>query len=685
MKKNQDHWVEYLDTFKRTEACYPIIKQLRSSIRRKDFDQYRQAYDHLTRLHDLREGFELRAELLQSVEKIAPKWSEAIAERKAPHDQDRAPGDAKIAWSHRLWEQLLAERAQVDLDKLQNSLNDLKDENHQVTGEYVEMLSWIAQMKRTGLPEQQALNGWLALNKKIGKGTGKHVRELKEEAKNTLIKCREAVPVWIMPLSRVVESFDVSNTPFDVVIIDEASQCDVLGLVAFALGKEVIVVGDHEQVSPYAVGFKTDQIHELMDEILVDIPNSRLYDAKTSVYDLARQSFGGTIRMVEHFRCVPDIIRFSNQLCYNEEIKPLRESSAGRIRPALVEHRVEGEEKNKINQDEALEIVSLILALTRFSEYDNCSIGVISMVGTEQAIYIDSMLRRRMTVTEYKKRRILCGNASQFQGDERDIIFISMVNSPSKEGKALHLRVREDAKKVFNVAASRARDQMWVVHSLEPERDLKHNDLRLKLIRHVSAEEPSEKKKTPEKKYHLNSDLERTVLEHLKSESFHCETGVPVGEFKVDLVVVGKRGNRVAIQCDGDREINSEELELSLHRQMTLERLGWKFIRIRGSEYLRDPKKTLSKIKRRLKSFDIQPLGLLSSDPKKASAKEESKSKELLAEVKKRAEMIRTRWKDIPSVDSVLSKPSEQAEESGEVKASPSTSSRARTKKHKSA
>jgi len=44
-----------------------------------------------------------------------------------------------------------------------------------------------------------------------------------------------------MPLSRVVESFDIRTTRFDVVILDEASQSDVLGLAAFALGKEVVV------------------------------------------------------------------------------------------------------------------------------------------------------------------------------------------------------------------------------------------------------------------------------------------------------------------------------------------------------------------------------------------------------------------------------------------------------------
>ena len=69
------------------------------------------------------------------------------------------------------------------------------------------------------------------------------------------------------------------------------------------------VVGDHEQVSPYGVGQRGDRIQALIDGIPAGVPNRQLYDGKTSVYDLARQAFGGTIRLLEHFRCVPDIIQ----------------------------------------------------------------------------------------------------------------------------------------------------------------------------------------------------------------------------------------------------------------------------------------------------------------------------------------------------------------------------------------
>ena len=191
---------------------------------------------------------------------------------------------------------------------------------------------------------------------------------------------------------------------------------------------------------------------------------------------------------MEHFRCVPDIIQFSNQLCYGGEIRALREASAAQVEPHLIAHHVPaGVAVNKVNKEEALEIASLVAAICKTPEYDNCTIGVICMVGTDQALRIDSILRRRLTVSQYQKRRLLCGNASQFQGDERDVIFLSMVDSSSN--RPLPIRQREDVVKVFNVAASRARDQLWVVHSLRPERDLKHGDLRLKLIMH--AQDPA--------------------------------------------------------------------------------------------------------------------------------------------------------------------------------------------------
>jgi superfamily I DNA and/or RNA helicase len=95
-----------------------------------------------------------------------------------------------------------------------------------------------------------------------------------------------------------------------------------MALVALYLGKTVLVVGDHEQVSPSAVGQDLDVIQNVIFQYLRGIPNADLYDGQISIYDLARQSFGGTTCLVEHFRCVPEIIQFSNMISYDGRIKP---------------------------------------------------------------------------------------------------------------------------------------------------------------------------------------------------------------------------------------------------------------------------------------------------------------------------------------------------------------------------
>jgi hypothetical protein len=118
----------------------------------------------------------------------------------------------------------------------------------------------------------------------------------------------------------------------------------------------------------------------------------------------------------------------------------------------------------------------------------------------------------------------------------------------------------------------------------------------------------------------------------------------------------------VAIQCDGDREITREALEAGLHKQMTLERLGWRFIRVRGSEYLRHPEETMKKIQKRLKKFEIQPMGILEarangkSNGKGGGDEEDLQSSDLHQQVLRRAESIRSRWQDIPSVSSIFNK-----------------------------
>ena len=259
-------WLACLDEFSRKDTIHPLIQRVRTGIKKGNYDTYCEAWQKLGELTQLKPRYQRRCELLERLEGVAELWAEAVRGRREPHHEGRIPRDLKKAWRFRQLEQRLNHQTRLDLDSLQEKLDSVAESLLTASASYVEKKAWLAQLGRTGLEQQQALTGWLGLHKKIGKGGGKHVPRLKEEALRRLVECRSAVPVWIMPLSRVTECFDLATTRFDVVILDEASQSDALGLVAFAMGREVVVVGDHEQVSPYAVGQSTDRVHALIDE-----------------------------------------------------------------------------------------------------------------------------------------------------------------------------------------------------------------------------------------------------------------------------------------------------------------------------------------------------------------------------------------------------------------------------------
>jgi very-short-patch-repair endonuclease len=582
------------------------VLDLRMAVNSKDYAAYDVAYRRLTGLHALSPEFERCCVLIERLRRFASQWASAIENRIPPHVVPEPPGSVVDAWKWLQYRQELQRRGAVSIADIQQKIHDLDTQLRRTTARLIELRSWSAQCKRVGLEEQQALQGWKDINRRIGRGTGRRVPGLRAEARRTLARARNAVPVWIMPLSRVAESFDPRTARFDVVIIDEASQCDVMGLLALYLAKQAVVVGDHEQVSPAAVGQEIAEVEHLISQHLSGIPNNRLYDGRMSLYDLARQSFGGLIRLLEHFRCVPEIISFSNDLSYNGAIKPLRDSTT-EIKPSLIPYRVEGIRGNgKINIQEARNIIALLLAAIEQPEYTGKSFGAVSLLGEEQAIQIESLAREMLLPSQLFAIQFLCGTAAQFQGDERDVVFLSMVDSPT--GGPLRMRQEDLFRQRFNVAASRSKDQLWVVHSLDPKRDLQPGDLRRRLIEH--AEHPDALlKEQLAKANRTESEFERLVLDRLIRAAYRVHPQYPVGHYRIDLVVEGSGHRRLAVECDGDRFHPIDKIADDMARQAVLERIGWKFVRIRGSHFFRDPDSAMVPVFERLSQLGILPLG----------------------------------------------------------------------------
>jgi very-short-patch-repair endonuclease len=214
-------------------------------------------------------------------------------------------------------------------------------------------------------------------------------------------------------------------------------------------------------------------------------------------------------------------------------------------------------------------------------------------------------------------------------------MFLSMVDVP---GDGPHpLRNDERFKKRFNVAASRAKDQMWVVYSLDPHVDLKADDLRRRIIE-FGTNPRGYSKLIAEAAEKTESEFEKQVLVRLTERGFSIVPQFSVGAYRIDMIVKGVNGRKLAIECDGDRYHPIEKLPDDMARQAILERLGWKFIRIRGSEFFRNPVQAMDRVFARLKTLQIEP-GTGEQPPTT-----DNDSNGIVARVKARAAELRDSW-----------------------------------------
>jgi len=587
------------------------IGRIIKAVRCRDASGYSSALEYARRLHAVKPLVEERDFLVSKLRLVSPGWAEHIAKRLPPHHEGKIPGNLDMAWTWRQLNDTLLERDKLDAYEIQRAIETTRNNLRQVTQLLIDAKAWGNQLQRLqgNNSIRQALVGWLDTTKRLISTKQADKRQtLLTEARKLMKRCSEAVPVWIMPISIMAESFDPKTTQFDVVIIDEASQADINALIPLYMGKQIVVVGDHEQVTPLGVGKDQTILENLRKSMLKDIPNAHLFDNMSSIYDIARQSFGDAIRLVEHFRCVPEIISFSNQLSYEGKIRPLRESGSSNIKPACVACNVDGIREGDLNRVEAERIVATIKAMIRLPAYAGKTIGVISMVGESQAILIQTMLHKEIDNVELEKRRIQAGISGEFQGDERDVIFLSLVDSAVEEGtlRATGEGAFESNKKRYNVATSRARDQLWVIHSFNPDLHLKSSDLRFKLLQHVKDPLASIRAFNQEV-IKAESPFEREVLKRLTDAGFRVKTQWQVGYFRIDMVVEGD-GKRLAVECDGDRYHPLEKLAEDMNRQAILERLGWKFVRIRGSAFYRDPEFAMKPVFACLNEQEIFPI-----------------------------------------------------------------------------
>ena len=428
----------------------------------------------------------------------------------------------------------------------------------------------------------------------------------------------DAVPCWIMSHARISEAMPPRLGAFDLVVVDEASQSDLWALPAILRGKTILVVGDDKQVSPDPGFIAGQRIEELKNRFLAQQPYGTEMTPEKSLYDLAARVFAAQqVMLREHFRCVPSIIAYSNRVFYKDAIQPLRIPRASeRIDPPLVDIFVPEGVRDRLDRNdlEARAIAEEIAAILQDTRLAGRSIGVVSLLGIAQAKHIDTVVKERCSRLgldrELESRRFRCGDARTFQGSERDIMFLSVV-ADRAHCSALSGNLFDQR---FNVAASRARDRMYLVRSVMIG-ELSPRDLRVSLLSHFDKPLVTDKEEATLLADRCESDFERQVFTELTARGYRVTPQVRSGTYRIDMVAEGARDARLAIECDGDEYHGPERWPQDMLRQRTLERAGWAFWRCFASTWSLRRDDVLAELLERLRAMGIEPIGSIERAP----------------------------------------------------------------------
>lgn len=250
-------------------------------------------------------------------------------------------------------------------------------------------------------------------------------------------------------------------------------------------------------------------------------------------------------------------------------------------------------------------MVEEIAICVKDKQYDNKSFCVITLQGNKQAEVIEALLLKKIGEAEFKGRKIVCGNSTSFQGDERDIIFLSLVTAHNHRRRALTI---SEYQRRFNVAVSRAKEQIWLFHSEQMADLINPEDLRYKLLNHFenyrlepvigvntipippTRPRPKDMLPAPFESW-FEVDVYNDII--LKGYSVIAQYSIANGRYFIDLVLILPNGTKIAVECDGDYWHGAKQYQKDMIRQRDLERSGWQFFRVRGSTYYANRKKAL--------------------------------------------------------------------------------------------
>lgn len=511
-------------------------------------------------------------ELLLMVEKI-----ENNSKRKSVEKEIE-----KFEEINQLWSQIQNLKIQLRTLALESLKTKLLGNLHLIVHNYkkrVELRNFIKSLRTANIREK------LGLLKKINT--------------ETLLA---SFPCWASTTFHLSQILPVQPGMFDLVIFDEASQCDLASAVpALYRANRVMVVGDPKQLNHVVFLGKQLEYSSFAKNAVPPEMQANYRFSTQSLFDVAENSVPqeNYFMLDEHFRSDPHIIDFSNKMFYDEKIRIMTQQPRLNDESdcAIQVEYVKGERTVGAANPKEIKIIFKHVEelMVHSSEGKPVTIGILSPF-RDQVDAITKELPKYLTLNQVEKHKIVIGTAHSLQGDEKDVVILSLSLDPVFHHGTLNFLEKPN---VFNVSITRAKKKLIVITSVKPEG--LPNGLLKEFLIHA--------KKGPANvipKNLFDSKFEEQVARALEIEGLKVWPQYQAAGFYIDLVV-GDGKNWIAVECDGPRHFD-EKGEQQFHdiwRQGILERAGWRFVRITSREWEKDSDSAIGRVKMLLDSFTV--------------------------------------------------------------------------------
>ena len=484
-------------------------------------------------------------------------------------------------------------------------------------------------------------------NKATAKALRDIIRTKQRFPKDEFLKLKEAFPCILAGIRDYAEYIPLEPEIFDLVIIDEASQVSIAqAFPALLRAKKILILGDKKQFSNVKTAqARTDTnreyLNNLRDCFVRNVSNEGTnliklgkFNIKTSILEFFEFITNYNAQLLKHFRGYKEIISYSNKYFYQDSLQVMKirgKAIDEVIKFSFVKHDGKKELAQNTN---SLEVDFIISELKKLKEIDsNQSVGIITPHTNQQKLLVELINKTPEKDYFYDKLKLKIMTFDTCQGEERDIIFYSMVATEEDDHlwgvfiKNLNdVDIEEDGKikaQRLNVGLSRAKETMHFVLSKPLE---KYNGSIGEALRHYSFILSEAKKERSVSEADEKSKMEPEVMNWFYQTDFwkknkdniefipQFELGKYLKQldktynhpnYKVDFLLVYKdethQEHKIIIEYDGFREHFKDIDEINefnyqdyytdgdVYRQKVLESYGYKFLRINKFNIGNDP------------------------------------------------------------------------------------------------